>query len=301
MFSLRKLFWLVFPATVVLLGIVIILGARQYSLSGTYDAIIGENERALFNFTTVREAVTGALIASDHASLTGLIPAIEELNSTFSKMQETPSIPAELKINFLGRIDLPAMVINMRSLASGDGGNREKLKIQEEMRNIGKYLAQYERILATHTRSRIHNLQLIIIGSMGIIISILSFALILLYRSSILPIVTVTNQLQQESLEPVLFEQDGNHSRETMELIEAIETQLRAGKMDAAKASDEELAQYSLFVEHINNSTNQLNGLINYVQLLVDTDEQLYSAEQRELLEKVLSTSREIEKSWQQI
>jgi len=301
MFSLRKLFWLVFPTTVLLLGMVIILGARQYVLSGKYTDIITRNENALFHFITVREAVTEALITTDYKKLDNLIPDMEQLNASFSGMQETPFVPAELKLTLLDKIDLPGIVIQMRKLAAGDGGETEKKNVQVEMRNIGTYLVQYDRILATQARSRINNLQLIIIGSMGIVISILSFSLILLYRNSILPVLNITKQLQDNSGEITNIHPEDNPSLETLELIEAIHTQIVAKQTLSSANDDQESAQYSILVEHINGSTNQLNGLINYAQLLADTDEHLYSAQQKELLDKIIETSTEIERSWKQI
>lgn len=300
MFSLRKLFWLVFPTTVLLLGMVIILGARQYALSGKYTAIITENEKALFHFITIREALTEALITKDSPKLLTLIPDIEKLNATFSRMQETPYVPAELKLDLLNRIDLPGIVIQMRKLSSEAGGDSEKQNVQEEMRNIGTYLVQYDRILATQARSRIHDLQLIIIGSMGIIISILSFSLILLYRNSILPVLNITKQLQQDNSADTTIIPESNPSLETLELIEAIHSQIGAMQTLNSIRDEEDSAQHSNLIDQINGSTNHLNGLINYAQLLADTDEHLYSAQQKELLGKIIETSTEIERSWKQ-
>ncbi|BHH84847.1 hypothetical protein [Desulforhopalus sp. 52FAK] len=300
MFSLRKLFWLVFPTTMLLLGMVIILGARQYALSGKYTDIITENEKALFHFITIREDITEALITKDSQKLLNLIPDMEKLNATFSRMQETPYVPAELKLDLLNKIDLPGIVIQIRTLATEDGGGSLKQNIQQEMRNIGTYLVQYDRILATQTRSRIHNLQLIIIGSMGIILSILSFSLILLYRNSILPVLNITKQLQQESVSDTDLQPANNASLETLELVEAIHSQIRAKQTLNSIRDEEESAQYSILIDQINGSTNQLNGLINYAQLLADTDEHLYSAQQKKLLDKIIETSSEIERSWKQ-
>lgn len=298
MFSLRKLFWLVFPTTFCLLGLVIILGVRQYSLSGKYSDILSKNEKALFHFITVRESVTEALITKEYRNLANLIPDMELLNASFTGMQETPNIPAELKLNLLGQIDLPGIVIQIRRLAARDGGKTESKMIQEEMRNIGTYLIQNNRILATQARSRIQNLQLIIIGSMGIIITILSFSLILLYRNSILPVLGLTKQLQETDEEEFSAQTDTNASVETIELIEAIEDHLNTRQN--LGIDEERAAQYALFVEHINGSTNQLNGLINYAQLLADTDEHLYSHDQKELLKKIIETSEMIDTSWKQ-
>lgn len=302
MFSLRRLVWFVFPVTVLLLGAVIILGTKQYIVSGRYAAIISETERAIFHFSTVRESVTETLITKDGPGLITLIPDMEKLNSTFVRMQENPHVPNELKLNLIDKSDIAGIVIKMRAIGSGASGKGQKQDIQEGMRTIGTHLLKYDRVLATQARSRISSLQLIIIGSLGIVVSILSFALILLYRSSITPMLYLTEQLQKHDGPYEDIQQAGPNCLETVELVEAVQhrtqTTCHYGVFHGEKIDPD---HYSLLAEIINESTNQLNGLINYTQLLADTEEQTYSRQQKELLGKILEIGTGIARSWQKL
>jgi hypothetical protein len=136
---------------------------------------------------------------------------------------------------------------------------------------------------------------------MGIVISILSFSLILLYRNSILPVQNITRQLQQTGHADIEISLEAGSSLEILELARAIAERVEnAQTLDIINGDDTIRTSYSTLVEHINGSTNQLNGLINYAQLLADTDEHLYSAQQRELLDKIIETTTDIEKAWKQ-
>ncbi|MFT5697538.1 MAG: hypothetical protein ACI8ZB_000386 [Desulforhopalus sp.] len=302
MFSLRKLVWIVFPVTILLLGAVIVLGAWQYTVSGKYGAIINENERALFHFATIRESLTEALITENDLQLTSLLPDMEELHSSFTRMQENPYVPAELKLSLIDNIDIGGVVIRMREIDSQGDNEAQKKTIQKEMRSIGTHLLKYDRVLATLARSRTSSLQLIIIGSLGIVVSIMSLSLILLYRSSIIPMLFLTEQLQRHEGPYEDLQLPGPTSIEILELVEAVRNRTHQendyGMFLGDKINPD---HYSLLAEIINESTNQLNGLINYTQLLVDTENQIYSAQQHELLDKILKTGTEIARSWKKL
>jgi len=302
MFSLRRLVWFVFPVTILLLTAVIVLGAWQYTVSGKYAAIINENEKAIFHFATIRESLTEALISENDLKLTRLIPDMEELHSSFTRMQENPYVPAELKLSLIDNIDIAGVVIKMRELGTlGDNGGPKK-HIHNEMRSIGTHLLKYDRVLVTQARSRINNLQLIIIGSLGIVVSIVSLSLILLYRSSIIPMLFLTEQLQSHDGPYQDLQLPGPTSLETLELVDAIRNRTQQAKDYGMFHGDKiNPDHYSFLADIINESTNQLNGLINYTQLLVDTENQIYNSQQKELLNKILETGTEITKSWKKI
>lgn len=302
MFSLRKLFWFVFPVTILLLGSIVLLGARQYAVSGKYSTIINENEKAIFHFATVREAVTEALIIEDTLKLINLIPVMEEFHSIFVNMQENPYVPAELKLSLIDKIDITGVIIELRKIGSGQSDGIQKNMVQEEMRNIATHLLKYDRILAAHARSRTHSLQLIIIGSMGIVISMVSFSLILLYRNSIIPMLNLTEQLENDNGSHNTFQLTGHPSLEATELAKAIqrrvEKAIAPGLLHGEAFTSD---HHPILAKTINESTNQLNGLINYTQLLADTEPQDYSSEQKNLLDKILETGVAISRSWQKL
>jgi hypothetical protein len=301
MYSLRKVVWLVFLVTAGLLAIIILQGVRQYMVAGQYSGVIDENERMLFQFSTIRESVTEALIDRDTQKLEQATPELEKFNSTLSRLQENPLVPAEFKLALVNKIDIAGMVIAIRRIVGTGSFEPESRIVQEDMRTIADHLLKYDRIIVSQARARMVNLQLVIIGSMGLFISIASFSLILLYRNSILPLLYLTKKLQQEEVELEDIRPVSGASREVVGLAEAIRS---VGIRSQRVAQDQEAtaqADYALLAETVNETTNQLNGIINYAQVLVDSGEDELSADQIELLTKIMETGGAIARSWKKI
>lgn len=300
MYSLRKVVWLVFLVTAMLLAIIILLGARQYLVSGRYSAVIDENEKTLFQFATIRESVTEALIDRDVQKLETAIPQLEKLNSTLLRLQENPLVPAEFKLALVNKIDIAGIVISIRRMVGSSNFDKEGTKVQEDMRFIADHLLKYDRIIVSQARSRMLNLQLVIIGSMGFFISIVSFSLILLYRNSIQPLLHLTSQLEQQRLELEDIEPVPGASREVTALTEAIRS-LGNKIQNEEKDTTVGDASYGLLAETVNETTNQLNGIINYAQILADSEEGQLTADQKELLVKIMETGTTMARSWKKI
>lgn len=301
MFSLRKVVWLVFLVTAGLLAIIMLQGGRQYMVAGQYSAVIDENERRLFQFSTIRESVTEALIDRDTQKLEQAIPELEKFNSTLLRLQENPLVPAEFKLALVNKIDLAGMVIAIRRIVGTGSFEPESRLVQEDMRFIADHLLKYDRIIVGQARARMVNLQLVIIGCMGLFISIVSFSLILLYRNSIQPVLHLTKQLQQENSELEELQPVPAASREIVALTEAIRGAGIRGKGQEHDQHSAPQADYSLLAETVNETTNQLNGIINYAQILADSEDDELSTDQKELLGKIMETGGAIAGAWKKI
>jgi nitrate/nitrite-specific signal transduction histidine kinase len=58
----------------------------------------------------------------------------------------------------------------------------------------------------------------------------------------------------------------------------------------------------ALLAETVNETTNRLNGIINYAQLLYDSSDQLQlTKEQLAMLQKIIDSGVHIAHEWQQI
>lgn len=256
MYSLRKVVWLVFLVTTGLLAIIILQGGRQYMVAGQYSAVIDENERLLFQFSTIRESVTEALIDRDTQKLAQAIPELEKFNSTLLRLQENPLVPAEFKLALVNKIDIAGVVISTRRMAGSGSFEPEGGAVQESMRFMADHLLKYDRIIVGQARARMVNLQLVIIGSMGLFISIVSFSLILLYRNSIQPLFHLTRQLQQEEVKLEDIQPNASASREIVTLTEAIQTVGIRGRGLAKEQQAASQADYALLAETVNETTN---------------------------------------------
>lgn len=177
--SLRRLLWLAFVVVALLLAGIGILGGYQHRLAGKYTGVIGMNERILFRFMTIREAITEALISGNWTGRDSIVGDIEKLNGELSRLQENDLIPAELKLALADKIDLTGLAILVRQQnVSNDRVERGK-KLQEQLRLIADYLHQYDRIIAGQAREGLVNFQMVVIGALGLIISLASLSLIL--------------------------------------------------------------------------------------------------------------------------
>ncbi len=270
-------------------------------VAGQYSGVIDENERRLFQFSTIRETVTEALIDRDAQKLEQAIPELEKFNSTLLSLQENPLVPAEFKLALVNKIDIAGMVIAIRRIVGKMSFEPESRVVQEDMRTIADHLLKYDRIIVGQARARMVNLQLVIIGCMGLFISIVSFSLILLYRNSIQPLLHLTKQLQHQDSKLEDIQPVAGASREIVALAEAIKTAGIKGRGLAQEQQAASQADYALLAETVNETTNQLNGIINYAQILADSEDGELSADQKELLGKIMETGGDIARSWKKI
>lgn len=300
MFSLRRFVWLVFMAALLLLGLVIFLGVNQYLVADRYNAVIEAGEKAIFRFATVRELVTEALIERDIKKLEQLVPELEDVHSALKRLQETPQTPAEFELGFIDKIDIAGIVITIKRIGAAGFPDSEIAAVQREMRTIADHLIKFDRVVVGQARSRMVNLQLVIIGSMGIAVTIVSFSLIILYRNSIVPMLFLTDQLRQENIEPEDIAVPAGSSREVAELAEIIR-QRQADSCGRGPWNNTEELQYSVLAEIVNETTNRLNGIINYAQLLYDMGDRENPAQNKELLGKIMTAGSEIAGIWKKI
>lgn len=302
MYSLRKLVWAAYVVVGTLLALIILLGVRQYVLSGQYNRIIEQSERAIFHFATIRESVTESLIDKSWKRLEGAIPEIEKLNSELVRLQENTLIPTEFKLAMVDKVDLAGIIISVRRLLNGEGGVQQSKVLQEQMRAIADHLLQYDRIIASQARGRLLNFQMVIIGAMGLIISLASISLNKLYRNTVVPLLRISNQLQTAGQLPQEMDYGLDISREVSDLIEEIRLlSARSQEMGEPPETSRSGLQHALFAEKVNETTNQLNGIINYAQILADDDSRSLSEQERELLQKIIDSGVSIANTWQKI
>ena len=289
--SLRSLVRLVFVVAAFLLAVTILLGVRQYSESVHYSTLIEGNERLLFRFATLRESVTEALIADDYTRLAAVIPDLEQLNAELTQIQNSPRVPAEFKLVLADRLDIAGIVIRMRQPGENGQGRAE---IQQELRRIADQLLKYDRIIVGQARSSMLDLQLLIIGFMGIAITTMSFSLILLYHKAIKPVLIIADRLREGEAGAIVC--PPGTSREIVSFSEMVR-QLCL-KVSEVKGNDVDPLQQRQLAEVVNETTNQLNGIINYAQLLADSSSMARGSEEEHLLHKIMEAGNDMARSW---
>lgn len=301
MYSLRRLIWMAFVVVALLLTGIAVLGAYQYRLAGRYNAVINWNERILFHFMTIRETLTEALISGNWARLDSMIGDIEKLNSELSRLKDNELLSAELKLALVDKIDLTGLAILVRQQNGGSDRLERGKQLQGQLRTISDYLLQYDRIIVGQARERIVNFQMVVIGALGLIISLASLSLILLYRNTVSPLLKLSNQVLSREFGETGIELRPPVAREVADLAAAV-VQLARRSQEPRPAEPDTRYAEAVLAEAVNETTNRLNGIINYAQLLYDAAEQGgWSAEQRAMLEKIIEGGVRIAGQWQKL
>jgi hypothetical protein len=270
MYSLKKLVWLAFLVVSFLLAGIILLGGYQYRLAGGYSQIINQNESALFHFMTIRETITETLISGDWQRLEKVSGDIEKLNSELTRLKENKLVSAELKLALVDKIDLTGLAILLRQVQSDPDKVLRSRLLQEQLRSIADFLLQYDRIIVGQARERIVNFQAVVIGALGLIISLASFSLILLYRNTVSPLLQLSRQIQSDTFDATAISLGQPVAKEVADLAQAIEKlalPLYSNSESEGNSRDVE----AILAEKVNETTNRLNGIINYAQLLYDS------------------------------
>jgi hypothetical protein len=301
--SLQKLVWAAYGVVAGLLALIILLGIRQYALSSQYTAIIVQSEKAIFHFATIRESITESLIDQRWQRLSGVVPELEKLNSELVRLQENTLIPSEFKLALVDKVDVAGIIIAVRKLMHGEGDLNQSKLVQEQMRTIADHLLQYDRIIGSQARGRLLNFQLVIIGALGLIISLAAFSLNRFYRNSVVPLLRLAQLLRSEGRLSGELDFGPEVSREIAEVIEGVKTLSvpEAGGEVPGGVNEAVNVRLAVLAETINETTNRLNGMINCAQLLADTDNPSRSSEETALLARIIDSGARIAESWKKV
>ena len=123
--SLKHLGALSFTTVAALLIFVIFLGIRQYQLTERYASIITQSEEMIFEFSTVREQITTALISQQWQDVRMAATALKNTNSSLSRIQENPLIPSEYRLDLANNAAIGGIALLTRELST-NGRQLEK-------------------------------------------------------------------------------------------------------------------------------------------------------------------------------
>ncbi|MBU0664785.1 MAG: hypothetical protein KJ990_09620 [Proteobacteria bacterium] len=294
MYSLKKTGYLAFISVACLLAFVLLLGFRQYQLTGQYNKIITQSEESIFQFTTLREQITASLIENDWDKVVASSRDLKDLNSSLVRLQENELIPAEYKLDMAKQVDLSGLAISSKNIIAAGDKIAHSLNLQRQMRQLADYLLQFDRIIVSQMRAKVVHFQTIMIGALGTIICIISFYLILLYQKTVLPLIRLSDQARDEDILVNGFNYSSETCTEIAELTDTINKLLQHpptedGEDASPKKHDDKLAAI------INEGTNLSNGIINYAQLLSDSfQETTVTVEEKDILKKIILAGERI-------
>ena len=294
MYSLKKTGYIAFTSVACLLVFVVLLGIRQYQLTGQYNKIITQSEESIFQFAAIREQIMASLIEKNWDKVVAASRDLKDLNSTLVRLQENDLIPAEYKLDMAKQVDLSGLAISSKNIIAAEDKVAYSLNLQRQTRTLADYLQQFDRIIVSQMRAKLVHFQTIMIGALGSIICIISFSLILLYQKTLLPLIHLSEQAREEKILIEGFNYSPDSCTEIAELAEAVNELLQQQQSEHAteespKKNDEQLAAI------INEGTNLSNGIINYAQLLSDSlQDTTVTIEDKNILTKIISAGERI-------
>lgn len=298
--SIRSILHFCFIIVGISLFLVLVLGIRQFQLTGQYNEITALSERTIFAFSTIREQVTESLITRNYIKLKGVIGEIELLNNNISRLYDSTLIPGQYKLAMADKVDLTGLVIALRKIDSEQNTETASLDLQQELRLIAKSLITVDRIITGQIRDSVVGFQMSIIGAMGILISSASFFLIILYRRAVRPLLDLSKQAEDFSIEETGFNCRREAGTEIVQLASSVNALLE--RLPQETNDDDLHHDAGLLSATINETTNALNGIINYAQLLLESeDDGLFSEEQQHMLKKIINDGERVAGQWQKL
>ena len=288
--SLRRLSFITFLTTAVLLAVLVLTGFRQNSLMSDYSTIVKESESTIFFYSTIREQTTEGLLSRTPAQLLAAAQEIEKLQGRYTAMLDNRLIPSQYKLSFLQNLDLEQLVLDLRNLSENSNDNDLTLKIIGQLRQINSQFLQFDRIVVSEMRNKVMQYQKSGLVLMGFIIVLTSFSLIILYQKAVKPLVSLAVQTEQALSDgtPLTLKDEQKSSVEVKALAENF-NQLLQNPTETTSYGLTNNRREAEISAIINEVTNRLNGIINYSQLLADYCEtKEVDSEQKNILYKII-------------
>ena len=292
--SLKRLGTLSFTTVAALLIFVIILGIRQYQLTERYSSIIIQSESMIFEFSTVREQITTTLIGQQWRQVGQAASDLRNINSSLRRIQENTLIPSEYRLDLAKNADIGGIAILAKELSLTDKQLEKSLQLQDKMRSLSEYLMRFDRIIVSQMRSKVIQFQTVMIGSLSIIICLISFSLTLFYKKTMLPLFRLQQKVNDSESEDLDLEPDPSSCSELQELTASINDLLHRSQ-DCCDSPQNKHELDEKLGKLLNESTNLANGIINYAQLLADSYREVeMGSEETKILQSIINDAERI-------
>ena len=122
--------------------------------------------------------------------------AVEELHNNIIKILDNRLIPAEYKFSFMQQIDLPGLILLLREQPTEKEDANLLRLINEETRIIGERFMLLERLILGYAKQKLVDFQLVIIGTLALVVFLVTTLMMITYRFLILPVINLSAQAE---------------------------------------------------------------------------------------------------------
>ena len=180
-----------------ILGFLLLLGSRQYRSHKEYENIIEQNEKIIFQFSTIREHINESLLENRFQQLHNITPEIENLNVNISQILQQPIIPDEYRLSFAGQVDFAGIILLLRNIGSGDQSQANIRQLNQEIRILGERLMLFDRVIVDHVKRKLVGFQNFVIGLLAIVLFIVVYILLFWHRQIAVPLIDLVKQAKE--------------------------------------------------------------------------------------------------------
>ncbi len=257
--------------------------------------MITESEEMIFQFSTVREEITSSLIEKKWSEVGDAAAQLKRLNSSIARLQENTLIPGEYRLDMAKQTDITGLAIASKAVAQSEDKIAASKVLQGKMRFLAEYLLQFDRIIVSQMRAKVIGFQTVMIGALGIIICLISFALVLLYKKTLIPLLELSEQTKNVDIVNAGFKYGTNTCSEITLFVDSLNNlldELTQNQPDSGVDSESLSDKLAIL---INESNNLSNGIINYAQLLTDSYREVgIGKEEITLLQNIITAAERI-------
>ena len=180
-----------------ILGFLLLLGSRQYRSHKEYENIIKQNEKIIFQFSTIREHINESLLENRFQQLSNITPEIENLNVNISQILQQRIIPDEYRLSFAGQVDFAGIILLLRNIGSGDQSLANIRQLNQEIRILGERLMLFDRVIVDHVKRKLVGFQNFVIGLLAIVLFIVIYILLFWHRQIAVPLIDLVKQVKE--------------------------------------------------------------------------------------------------------
>ena len=284
---LNRIFFGITATVLVFLTLVLALGVRQYLLYHQCQQAVATGDHLLFKFTAIKDHLNESLILGQDINLQAFNGELQNLEKETEGLTGNILVPEGLKAALPSRLDLVGLEVRLRSIQDKRADkSKETAELARSLNGININLQQFRFHLTDYTQTILLGLHKIIVGALGLIVSLTCTLLFLLNRHLAAPILNLCRLTA-----PLAGEGEGNGPECSLHtLIGRITGQLAGDAMREGEPGDlnlsdpatlqREAIRYRYAVtgcigtDLASELTNSINGVINYTQTLVDIDQE---------------------------
>ena len=182
--DLRKVFQVMVALVIVLLVAITALGAKQYFLYQHCRQAVSLSDQLLFGFTSIKEHISETLLTGGSVNIQELSREIQGFDEQIKKIGDDILIPEEFKASFISHVDLVSLVVQLRAVQGSEKATPQQLgTLTASLRSVGGRLLQFHEVLSAYTQSLLLGLHRVMVGTLALVVFVVSFMLFFMHRN----------------------------------------------------------------------------------------------------------------------